>query len=679
MESEKTPSLYPSLNPDTLVETAGEKPTVIQNPTEDRPGKKPYNESAEIQREMRKLRERDEEEFHKKQQEIRRRIDNHLNQHGGDLAHLFSQHVPNEVNCVQLTSFGVSKNVHTTKIPLPLPLNHEILIRAYSCGVNFNDIMTRNGMLDTWVHTLKTPFIMGSEVAGEIVGLGRNVTNFKFGDRVMALPERKAWSEYVVCREEYCFKIPDQMSYHEAVALTVDGIVAHSLLFQMGNLSPGKAVLLHSTPGGLGTMVTQMVRTVPNTRIFKIAMNKEEVQGESADRIVNYIDHDADYVTEIRHSSPHGVDLVLDCQYEDNFQRDFNLLRPMGKYILFGTQAAINRGFLDSARSWWGQEKVSPLKLYEENKSICGFNLRNLLYFQKDRRYIRELFDRICTMWEDGEIQAVYDCVLQFDDFPEALQRMQEHGQNGKIILDPRMTKQESLHERDYYVLAERNVKQRHWQEKPLLNKLGFPEPGELVEDEELAAENKERARQQQQEEMQKKILEQQQQHTTGLMPNLFPVGSSRGHERSTLDTIKEKLTPSFLSRESAEGTMPQANIETVGIAPVGMIIGEPTLVTTQDTFPQLPNPPPLSPYSVENVLSHISSSNEPLMSPTSTISPQGFPSMETQQPILSKEKVELTLPMTTKEMKDFKEEIPGALQEERKQHTGFMEKLRSE
>ncbi len=48
-ESEKTPSLYPSLSPDTLVETAGEKPTVIQNPTEDRQGKKSYNESAEIQ------------------------------------------------------------------------------------------------------------------------------------------------------------------------------------------------------------------------------------------------------------------------------------------------------------------------------------------------------------------------------------------------------------------------------------------------------------------------------------------------------------------------------------------------------------------------------------------------------------------------------------------------------
>ena len=177
-----------------------------------------------------------------------------------------------------------------------------------------------------------------------------------------------------------------------------------------------------------------MTRTVPNTRVFKIAMNKEEGQGESADEVVHYIEHDADYVSEIRHSSPHGVDLVLDCQYEDNFNRDFNLLRPLGKYILFGTQAAINRGFFDSARSvrlndryrcpclnffflqWWGQEKISPLKLYEENKSICGFNLRNLLYFQKDRPYIREVFCKICKMWQDGEIQAVFDCKLQFDD-----------------------------------------------------------------------------------------------------------------------------------------------------------------------------------------------------------------------------------------------------------------------
>lgn len=120
-------------------------------------------------------------------------------------------------------------------------------------------------------------------------------------------------------------------------------------------------------------MVTQMVRSVPNTRVFKIAMEKEHVQGESADSVVQYIEHDTDYVSEIRHSSPHGVDLVLDCKYEDNFDRDFNLLRPMGKYILFGTHAAINRGFFDSARS------VSDQCLLVLNHRFSNRSLLNVL------------------------------------------------------------------------------------------------------------------------------------------------------------------------------------------------------------------------------------------------------------------------------------------------------------
>lgn len=93
-----------------------------------------------------------------------------------------------------------------------------------------------------------------------------------------------------------------------------------------------------------------------------------------------------------------------------------------------------------------------------------------------------------------------------------------------------------------------------------------------------------------------------------------------------------------------------------------------------------------------------MSTSNEPLPTPLSTLSSETLPSTETQQPVLSKEKgstvfilkklsiennslsflykVELTIPMTTKEMKEFKEDIPVAFQEESK-HTGFMEKLR--
>lgn len=125
---------------------------------------------------------------------------------------------------------------------------------------------------------------------------------------------------------------------------------------------------------------------------------------------------------------------------------------------------------------------------------------------------------------------------------------MQENGQVGKIILDPDMTKAESLQQRDYYILAEKNVKQRRWQQKPLLQRWGFPEPGELAKDQPLSPEEEITK---QQEETQRKMQEQQLSYGSGLIPNLFPVGSGRGNEgRSTFETIKEKLTPSFLSKE---------------------------------------------------------------------------------------------------------------------------------
>ncbi len=227
---------------------------------------------------------------------------------------------------------------------------------------------------------------------------------------------------------------------------------------------------------------------------------------------------------------------------------------------------------------WWGQEKISPLKLYEENKSICGFNLRNLLYFQKDRPYIREVFCKICKMWQDGEIQAVFDCKLQFDDvteffifyscfntrlrmylincnfnlpaqYNEALQRMQEHGQCGKIILDPTMTREESLHERDYYVQAQENVRQRRKQQQTFLNRLGLPEPGELVKDKELEEENKRAKRQQEQEDVQKRMQQEyypEQQRFPGLQPPPFP--TRKENERGTMESLMEKITPSFLT-----------------------------------------------------------------------------------------------------------------------------------
>lgn len=82
---------------------------------------------------MKVLRQRDEEEIRRKQQGALKRIEQHLTQNGGDLSYLLNQQrVPTEVRSVQLTGFGLGKNINIAKVHIPLPLKHEVLIRAHS-------------------------------------------------------------------------------------------------------------------------------------------------------------------------------------------------------------------------------------------------------------------------------------------------------------------------------------------------------------------------------------------------------------------------------------------------------------------------------------------------------------------------------------------------------------------
>lgn len=71
------------------------------------------------------------------------------------------------------------------------------------------------------------------------------------GDRVVALPEYRAWAELVTVPQQFVFPLPAELSFLDAAALTMNYIVAYILLFELGSLSPGKSVLIHSAGGGV--------------------------------------------------------------------------------------------------------------------------------------------------------------------------------------------------------------------------------------------------------------------------------------------------------------------------------------------------------------------------------------------------------------------------------------------
>lgn len=137
-----------------------------------------------------------------------------------------------------------------------------------------------------------------------------------------------------------------------------------------------------------------------------------------------------------------GVDIILDSLCGEECNRSYNLLKPMGKYILYGSSNVVTgetKSFFSVARSWWQVDKVSPIKLFDENKSLAGFNLRHLMYQQGGVEYVRNTMATVFDLWSAGKIKPVVDSVHALEDVAEAMQKMHDRKNIGKLVLDPAM------------------------------------------------------------------------------------------------------------------------------------------------------------------------------------------------------------------------------------------------
>lgn len=345
---------------------------------------------------------------------------------------------PKEMRAVVLTGFGGFKNVKILKKPEPVPQTGEVLIRVKACGLNFQDLMVRLGAIDS---PPKTPTILGFECAGEIEAVGEEVEGFKVGDRVVALPEFRAWSELVAVPTKYVYHIPDEMTFQDAAAIVMNYLVAYILIFDLISLREGKSILLHSVGGGVGQAIVQLARTIPNVTIFGVC-SKGKHEALAATGLIDHLIDRTDYVNEVRKITTEGVDVVMDCLCGEECNRGYGLLKPMGKYILYGSSNVVTgetKSFFSVARSWWQVDKVSPIKLFDENKSLAGFNLRHLLYMQDGSAYVRSTVEKIFGLWKDGKVKPVVDSAWALEDVAEAMQKMHDRKNIGKLVLDPAM------------------------------------------------------------------------------------------------------------------------------------------------------------------------------------------------------------------------------------------------
>ncbi|GFY44434.1 synaptic vesicle membrane protein VAT-1 homolog-like [Trichonephila inaurata madagascariensis] len=342
-----------------------------------------------------------------------------------------------EMKCVVLSSFGGLKAIKIQNKPEPTPGEGEVLIRVKSCGLNFLDVMLRQGIIDS---PPKLPIIMGYECAGEVEAVGEGVPDVQVGDRVAALTDCKSWAELVVVNTKYIYKLPQEMTFQDASAMLMNYVVAYGLVFDTACIRENQTVLIHSAGGGVGLAIAQLIKTIPNITLIGVASKHKH------EAIKNYyahlIERGTDYVQEVKKLAPSGVDIVLDCLCGEDSNKGYGLLKPMGRYILYGNSSIVTgetKSIFSVAKSWWQVDKLKPMKLFDENRSVSGFHLRHLLYKQNGHDYVRNAVEKIFKLWLDGQIKPIIDSTYAFEDIPEAMQHLHERKNIGKITIDPAM------------------------------------------------------------------------------------------------------------------------------------------------------------------------------------------------------------------------------------------------
>jgi NADPH:quinone reductase-like Zn-dependent oxidoreductase len=310
--------------------------------------------------------------------------------------------------------YGPPEVVKIREVPKPVPADGEVLVRAFATTVNSGDARVRAlrvppGLrlamrLKLGVTKPKQP-ILGFETAGQVEAVGRAVTRFQPGDRVVASRgfDFGCHADYVTVAEQGDIApIPEHLSYEDGVALCFGGTTA-LIFFRLGKLTSGETVLINGASGAVGTMAVQLAKHLgAEVTAVCSAAHTELVSGLGADHVI-------DYAAEDFTRNGQRYDVIMDNHGNAPYARVKGSLQPGGRFLMVV-------GDLWQMLAATRQE--ATISAGRKDSSMTSDNYRTLM-----------------SLAEQGELKPVIDSVLPFEQIVEAHRRVDGGHKVGSLVL----------------------------------------------------------------------------------------------------------------------------------------------------------------------------------------------------------------------------------------------------
>lgn len=334
----------------------------------------------------------------------------------------------------RMTRAGSLGNMHLIHEALPDPQEHEVCVEIRAIGLNFADIFAMMGLYSA---TPKGSFVPGLEYAGIVRSVGANVTRVAVGDKVMGVVRFGAYTTHVVIAEEYVLPLPQEWTFDEGAAFTVQALTAYYALFPLGALREGAAVLIHSAAGGVGIAANRIAKRFGAFTIGSVGTPDkiELLQKEGYDHV--FVRSGSSYRASKRDLADalgeRPLMLVLDSLGGHALQASYDALAPAGRIVCFGSASMAFQGkrppYLSLAWKWLQRPKFDALAMIEENKAVLGFNL---IWLWENIDEMTRLINEIHALQLP---KPLVGHTFPFAALPEAITKFQSGKTVGKVVV----------------------------------------------------------------------------------------------------------------------------------------------------------------------------------------------------------------------------------------------------
>lgn len=328
------------------------------------------------------------------------------------------------MRAVVVREFGAPESLSIEQIMAPRPGPDEVLVEVKAVGVNFVDLLVIGG---TYQFLPPRPFTPGKLPAGRIIAIGDNVKRFSVGDRVLTTAEQGGYAEQAVALAEHCYRIPDKMSFTEAAAMALAFDTAWFALHERGRLRAGETVLVLGATGAVGLAAIQLAKAFGARVIAGVSsMSKADVvTAAGADGVVDLsVENLRDGLRDQVHAltDRRGADVVIDSLGDRFFAAALRAMAWSGRLVVVGFAA----GEIPSV-------KVNYLMV--KNIEVSGLQVSD--YRKRMPARMRECFEQIFALYEQGEVRAPDTSVRPLDGFAQALAEIRDRKSKERIVLTP--------------------------------------------------------------------------------------------------------------------------------------------------------------------------------------------------------------------------------------------------